>query len=91
MRKGEDEAWALLEEMANNNSLWPTEWRPMKRVDTTIDAQLEKITKCLEVLSMHAMSNARATSQYTLQEESAQYVNNYRPDHNPYSNSYNSE
>ena len=50
--KCEDKAWALLEEIANNNSLWPIEWRPVKRMDTVIDAQLEKITKCLEVLSI---------------------------------------
>ena len=32
MAKGEDQAWDLIEEMANNNSLWPIDMSMIQRI-----------------------------------------------------------
>ena len=103
MAKGEDQAWDLIEEMANNNSLWPTERSLIQRIagiyevgaNTAVSVKLDQICKYMETLS--TQSNIGATSstyggapEPTQPEETVNYVNNFnRQENNPYSNTYN--
>ena len=60
MAKRQDQAWDLIEEMANNNSLWPTERRMIQRIagiydvgaNSTVNTKLDQMCKCLETISM---------------------------------------
>ena len=103
MAKGEDQAWDLIEEMANNNSLWPTQRSMIQRIagiyevgtNTTVNAKLDQISKFIETPSTE--SNIGSTSspyggapEPNQLEETVNFVNNFnRQGNNPYSNTYN--
>ena len=103
MSKGEDQVWDLIEEMANNNSVWPTEMSMVQRIagiyevgaNTAVSAKLDQICKFMETLS--TQSNIGATSspfggapELNELEETLNYVNNFKKQgNNPYSNTYN--
>ena len=103
MAKGEDQAWDLIEEMANNNSLWPTERSMIQWItgiyevgaNSAVSTQLDQIYKFMETLGMQ--SNIGTTNSPYVEapeqnqlEETVNYVNNFnRQENNPYSNTYN--
>lgn len=66
MAKDEHVAWDLLEKMANNNSLWPTERRSIQQqaaaaqglaLNSTMNAKLDQICKWFEAMGNQAMGN----------------------------------
>ena len=65
MSKGEDQAWDLIEEMANNNSVWPTERSLIQRIagiyevgaNTAVSAKLGQICKFMENLATGSTSS----------------------------------
>ena len=90
MAKGEDQAWDLIEEMANNNSLWPTERSMIQRIagiyevgaNSAVSTKLDQICKFMETLGMQSNIGTpnspygEAPEQNQL-EEMVNYVNNF--------------
>ena len=103
MQKCSVYTWDLIEEMANNNSVWPTEKSSIQIIagiyevgaNTTVSAKLDQICKFMETLSIQ--NNIGSTSspyggapEPNQLEETVNYVNNFnKHGNNPYSNTYN--
>lgn len=91
MAKDEHVAWDLLEEMANNNSLWPTKRRSIQQqvataqglaLNSSMNAKLDQICKWFEVIGKQPLGNTgfgggQPVEQYTPQEEVVNYMQNF--------------
>ena len=100
----EDQACDIIEEMANNNSIWPIEMSMIQRIvgiyevgaNTSVSTKLDQICKFMETLNIQKKIGSTSSPyegalELNQLEEMVNYVKNFnKQGNNPYSNTYNS-